>query len=129
MDSPATGFTSPTLVGWAYLPVSIHEGVRPLDQENESVGVIDYLAQYCVRDLYSELMDTELVLVSPDRTSLVPLIKEHEQAVRTEKTAECARVFQPFIVKVSNPYDVLVSAVAPIRLERASGWNHRGNSP
>ncbi|CAM9957843.1 unnamed protein product, partial [Pylaiella littoralis] len=64
------------------LPVSIHKGVRPLDLEKGSVGVIAYF----VRELYSKwLMETELLLVSYDRVVLVPVIKGHEQAGRTEK--------------------------------------------
>ncbi|CAM9428872.1 unnamed protein product, partial [Pylaiella littoralis] len=64
------------------LPVSIHQGVRPLDLEEGSVGVIAYF----VRELYSKwLMETELLLLSYDRAVLVPVIKEHEQAGRTEK--------------------------------------------
>ncbi|CAN0397517.1 unnamed protein product [Pylaiella littoralis] len=41
------------------------------------------------------MMERELLLVSYDRAVLVPVIKEHEQAGRTEEIGECARVFDP----------------------------------
>ncbi|CAN0055456.1 unnamed protein product [Pylaiella littoralis] len=95
MGSPTTSSTSPTLMGWTYVCQST-KGVRPLDLEKGSVGVIAYF----VRELYSKwLMETELLLVSYDRAVLVPVIKEHEQAGRTEKIGECARVFDPLSEK------------------------------
>ncbi|CAN0247626.1 unnamed protein product [Pylaiella littoralis] len=92
MGSPTTSSTSLTLMGWVDLPVSIHQGVRPLDLEKGSLGVIAYF----VGELYPKwLMERELLLVSYDRAVLVPVIKEHEQAGRTMKIGECARVFDP----------------------------------
>lgn len=77
---------------WVDLPVPNPRDVRPLDLEKKSVGAFDW---NFAMELYLEwLMETELLLVFLNRMSLVPVIKEHEQAGGIDKTGECARAFE-----------------------------------
>lgn len=65
------------------LPVSNQDGLRPVDLEEGSTGIIDNF----VREFYSKwLMKTELVLGSFNRAEVVLGIKGHE---RTQSTSRC----------------------------------------